>query len=73
MQKVLAFPNAAAQQTPPAGVQPGESSQILERSGHTFIGSVLFADIVEYSKKPVAEQTSRLPTGSSSTPATAPR
>jgi class 3 adenylate cyclase len=56
MQKVLTFPHAATQQTSALPAASPAPTELLERSGHTFIGSVLFLDIVEYARKPVAEQ-----------------
>ncbi len=56
MQKVSALGTATARQTPPAEARVVEFPGTHDRAGHTFVCSVLFLDIVEYSKRPVADQ-----------------
>jgi len=57
MQKVLARGAATARQASlPAERRVVEFPGTSERTGRTFVCSVLFLDIVEYSRKPIAEQ-----------------
>jgi class 3 adenylate cyclase len=56
MHKVSALGTATARQAPPAEARVVEFPGTPERAGRTFVCSVLFLDIVEYSKRPVAEQ-----------------
>ena len=57
MQKVLAIGTAAARQSrAPAEARVVEFPGTPERGGRTFVCSVLFLDIAEYSKRPVGEQ-----------------
>jgi class 3 adenylate cyclase len=55
MQKVSALGTATARQAP-AEARVVEFPGTPERAGRTFVCSVLFLDIVEYSKRPVGEQ-----------------
>jgi class 3 adenylate cyclase len=57
MQKVLAIGATTARHLPlPAEGRVVEFPGAAERTGRTFVCSVLFLDIVEYSKKPIGEQ-----------------
>jgi class 3 adenylate cyclase len=57
MQKVLAIGTATARQASPAAeARVVEFPGTPERAGRTFVCSVLFLDIAEYSKRPVGEQ-----------------
>ncbi len=57
MEKVLAIGAATARhRAPPAAAEVVEFPGTAERTGRTFMCTVLFLDIVEYSRKPVAEQ-----------------
>jgi class 3 adenylate cyclase len=57
MQKVLAIGATTARHPPlPAEGRVVEFPGAAERTGRTFVCSVLFLDIVEYSKKPIGEQ-----------------
>jgi class 3 adenylate cyclase len=57
MEKVLAIGTATARQAPVAAeARVVEFPGTPERAGRTFVCSVLFLDIAEYSKRPVGEQ-----------------